>query len=63
LLKDKVERYDFDDALMLTPKVKKILGKVETFEFDTFELSNATGGNEMITLSTFLLNKHNLFVT
>lgn len=47
---------------MLTQKVTSILSKVEDYEFDTFELYNATNGNELTTLSTFLLNKHNLFV-
>lgn len=62
VIKDKVQRYNFEADLCLTPKIEQILSNVEEFEFDTFELSKATGGNEMTVLSTFLLNKHNLFV-
>jgi len=63
MIKDKVERQNFNSELMLTTRVKKLLQKVDQFEFDMFELSNATNGNELITVSTFLLlNKHNLFV-
>lgn len=62
MIKDKVERHDFEGELLLTSKVKKILQKVGQFKFDIFELSNATNGNELITVSTFLLNRHNLFV-
>lgn len=61
-IKDKVDKYDFESEIILTPKVKQILTGVQEFEFDIFELNKATNGNEMIVLSTYLLNKHNLFV-
>lgn len=63
MIKDKVERHDFEGELMLIPNVNKILQKVDQYDFDILALKNATNGNEIITISTFLLNKHNLFVT
>lgn len=61
-IKDKVEKYDFDSEIELTDTVKALLHDIQEYEFDMFELSKATNGNEMIVLSTYLLNKHNLFV-
>lgn len=61
-IKDKVKNYNFEADLALTPKIKEILQDVQEYEFDIFQLNKATGGNEMTVLSTFLLNKHNLFV-
>ncbi|CAI2387561.1 unnamed protein product [Moneuplotes crassus] len=62
-IKDKVAKYDFDKELLLTRKTKNIMQNVGKFEFDMFELNKATNGNELAILSSFLLNKHNLFVT
>ena len=61
-IKNKVSKYDFETELALTPKIKKILEGAQDYEFDMFELNKASFGNEMIVLSTHLLNKHNLFV-
>lgn len=55
-------KYDFESELALKPKVKTLLEEVNDFEFDILKLNKATGGNEMIVLSTHLMQKHNLFV-
>ena len=56
-----IESYNIEKELNLTPKAIKILEDVQRFEFDIFELHNETNGNEMITLATYLTNKHDLF--
>lgn len=61
-IKRKVSKYDFETELAITQKIKKILEGAQDYEFDMFELNKASFGNEMIVLSTYLLNKHDLFV-
>jgi len=39
-------------------KVSRLLNKIELFEFDIFELRSATGGNELVTVINYLMDKN-----
>jgi hypothetical protein len=61
-VKESISKFDSDDILALNPYIKSILESVESYEFDLFKLQKATNGNEMIVLSMFLLQRHDLFL-
>ena len=35
--------------------------KIETLDFDIFEIKKETNSNELLTVTTFLLHKHKIF--
>lgn len=42
-------------------KVSSLLKEIETHRFDIFELRSATGGNELVTVINFLMDKHDFY--
>lgn len=60
-IQNKIAKYNFDDELGLTVRVKELLKDVDEYEFNLFALNKETNGNEMVILSTHVLHKHNLF--
>ena len=57
-----VSKIDIKKELNISSETLSLLDEVDKFEFNIFELNKQTNGNEMITLATYLIHKHNLFV-
>jgi hypothetical protein len=49
------------DKFNLNTKATEMLEKVQDYEFDIFVINKETEGNEMVVLSLYLFDKHNLF--
>ena len=61
-IQNSVDKFNFSNEFHLSSDAEAMLEDVNQFEFNIFDLHNETNGNEMITLSTYLIYKHNLFV-
>jgi calcium/calmodulin-dependent 3',5'-cyclic nucleotide phosphodiesterase len=62
VIEDKLAKYDIKKELNLTDKAMSTLEMVQEYEFDVFTLERETNGNEMIALTTYLLQKHDMYV-
>lgn len=60
-IRDVTAKLDIVKELSLSSDALTMLEDSSKFEFDIFELHNETNGNEMVTLTTYLMYKHNLF--
>ena len=62
MIKNVSDKFNIVKELSLSSDALLMLENTDKFEFDIFELHKETNGNEMITLATYLVHKHNLFV-
>lgn len=56
-----IDNFDVAERLSLSTKAQELLKNVSSFYFDPFEFMEATGHQELVTISTYLMNEHQLF--
>ena len=61
-IQNSVDKFDISNEFGLSSDAIIMLDEVHHFDFNIFDLHKETNGNEMVTLTTYLVYKHNLFV-
>jgi len=61
MVKEKIAKINIDERLCLTSESKKMLSQADSLDFDIFEFKEAVEENELFVISSYLMQKHNLF--
>eukprot|EP00347_Sterkiella_histriomuscorum_P000561 403375374 len=59
---DKAAEQPLDNLINLTNEAKQQLNLIETQDFNIFEIKDLTRGHELITVSSFIFQKHKFFL-